>query len=292
MTQITNNMWSGNLNSGAYWGLVRNIGPYEETTEDQRRMNSQAGGPHAGHGNWMQSFNPHPYIQTTPPTPMYKYYDLQVVDNVDDIAHIPYDLKIPGITKSGSDRPSINGKSNKQLAKLLSLMPKGGDGNEGDHGVKPKINADGTIETTYNDVFPRQVRITKPYNGQDTEMEGDYMPRNEDHNRDADSSSVLESRFSTASSGNSSTIDRFQSRYDGIFEGHPGRAPSTDGLDSLLQHSHNAFQDYRDVKQQLSSGTTSSTSSRRPSTSDYSMHSGQSHTSLGFGNKGPGTWGL
>lgn len=44
--------------NGTYWGLVRHIGPYEETSEDQRRANSRAGGPHAGNGNWMQTFNP------------------------------------------------------------------------------------------------------------------------------------------------------------------------------------------------------------------------------------------
>lgn len=44
--------------NGTYWGLVRHIGPWAGTTEDERRANSRAGGPHAGHGNWMQTFNP------------------------------------------------------------------------------------------------------------------------------------------------------------------------------------------------------------------------------------------
>lgn len=44
--------------NGTYWGLVRHIGPWKDTPEDQRRANSRSGGPHAGHGNWMQTFNP------------------------------------------------------------------------------------------------------------------------------------------------------------------------------------------------------------------------------------------
>jgi len=44
--------------NGTYWGLVRHIGPYAGTAEDERRANSRSGGPHAGHGNWMQTFNP------------------------------------------------------------------------------------------------------------------------------------------------------------------------------------------------------------------------------------------
>ena len=44
--------------NGSYWGLTRHIGPFTPTTEDARRANSRAGGPHAGNGNWMQTFNP------------------------------------------------------------------------------------------------------------------------------------------------------------------------------------------------------------------------------------------
>ena len=44
--------------NGSYWGLTRHIGPFTPTSEDARRANSRAGGPHAGNGNWMQTFNP------------------------------------------------------------------------------------------------------------------------------------------------------------------------------------------------------------------------------------------
>jgi len=52
--------------SGLSWGLCRKIGPAEGTPVGKREENSYGG--HAGHGNWWQSFDPHPFIQTLPPS--------------------------------------------------------------------------------------------------------------------------------------------------------------------------------------------------------------------------------
>lgn len=52
--------------SGLSWGLCRKIGPAEGTPIGKREENSYGG--HAGHGNWWQSFDPHPFIQTLPPS--------------------------------------------------------------------------------------------------------------------------------------------------------------------------------------------------------------------------------
>jgi hypothetical protein len=100
--------WSGTGN-GAYWGLSRKIGPWKTTTADEIRANSRAGGPHAGHGNWWNSFNPHPYIQTRPPSKPYNYSSPAVVAQID--FEPPAGMKIPGIKGRGSRvRRSVNSK--------------------------------------------------------------------------------------------------------------------------------------------------------------------------------------
>lgn len=67
---------SGAWNSSSIlqgYGLMAVIGAYEPTREDVKRLNSRSGGEHAGHGNWMQTFNPKPVIKKGPPTKVYEY---------------------------------------------------------------------------------------------------------------------------------------------------------------------------------------------------------------------------
>lgn len=67
---------SGAWNSSSIlqgYGLMAVIGAYEPTREDVKRLNSRSGGEHAGHGNWMQTFNPKPVIKNGPPTKVYEY---------------------------------------------------------------------------------------------------------------------------------------------------------------------------------------------------------------------------
>jgi len=98
----TTSSWSGN-NNGAYWGLTRKIGPYKETPADVQRLNSQAGGPHAGHGNWWQSFDPHPYIQTKhTPGNSYKYVDSPDVVTKEIYVKPHPGMKTPGRGMSGA----------------------------------------------------------------------------------------------------------------------------------------------------------------------------------------------
>lgn len=90
--------WSGTENPA--WGLTTKVGPWKETPADLQKFNSRAGGPHAGHGNWFQSFNPKPYIQTmpTPGIPNYTTKDVVMPEDFD----VPRGMKIPGINKAGS----------------------------------------------------------------------------------------------------------------------------------------------------------------------------------------------
>jgi len=67
---------SGAWNSSSIlqgYGLMATIGPYEPTKADVKRFNSRSGGAHAGHGNWMQTFNPRPVIKDGPPSKVYDY---------------------------------------------------------------------------------------------------------------------------------------------------------------------------------------------------------------------------
>ena len=95
----TSGAWNGNEN-GAYWGLTRKIGPWTSTKEDVKRMNSQAGGPHAGHANWYTSAEFHPYIQSKVPKNFLKYVVSPDVMTSEDMKP-PTGMKIPGISKSG-----------------------------------------------------------------------------------------------------------------------------------------------------------------------------------------------
>jgi hypothetical protein len=90
--------WSGSDN--AAWGLTTKVGPWKETPADLQKFNSRAGGPHAGHGNWYQSFNPKPYIQTLP-TPGIPYYRINELVTSEDF-ETPRGLKIPGVNRAGS----------------------------------------------------------------------------------------------------------------------------------------------------------------------------------------------
>ena len=84
--------------NGTYWGLVRHIGPYEDTTEDQRRANSRSGGPHAGNGNWMMTLKPTRSGQTETEQP-YHYSDAAVVTDFDVLG--PAIGKVPGARIGG-----------------------------------------------------------------------------------------------------------------------------------------------------------------------------------------------
>ncbi len=93
--------WGGPSQLGeTYWGLSRKIGPWTATAADARR--TQSGGPHAGHGNWWQSYNPKPYIQTTPVTGLPKYKTFDVVFDID--FETPLDAKIPAIKGNRTKR--------------------------------------------------------------------------------------------------------------------------------------------------------------------------------------------
>ncbi len=68
---------------GSYWGLTRQIGPYKPTSIDKARAHSQHNGAHAGHADHQLSMNPHPYIQTRPPSKPFEYLETSVVLNLD-----------------------------------------------------------------------------------------------------------------------------------------------------------------------------------------------------------------
>ena len=110
----TTRSWSGQTNPA--WGLNTKVGPWKETPADLQKFNSRAGGPHAGNGNWMQSFNPHPYIQTMPTPGLPNYTTSDVVMNED--FDVPRGMKIPGINKAGSK--GITGKVDKLVDNLFS----------------------------------------------------------------------------------------------------------------------------------------------------------------------------
>jgi len=88
------NPWGG----GAAWGLTTNVGPWDSTPKDLREYNSRAGGPHAGHGNWMQTYTPHPYIQTKPNSNQYNYVDGPAINVHEDFKATQ---RIPGLKKPG-----------------------------------------------------------------------------------------------------------------------------------------------------------------------------------------------
>lgn len=125
----TSGSWSGT--TGSYWGLSRKIGPWKSTPLDEVRANSRAGGPHSGHGNWWQSFNPHPYIQTRPTSKPYNY-----VQVIEDEFEPPVGMKIPG-AKGGKGSRVRRDVSSKQLI-----------GGEGD--VKPLNEKDGNYQFKRN----------------------------------------------------------------------------------------------------------------------------------------------
>lgn len=110
------------------WGLASRDGPWSATPRDKQILNSRSGGEHPGHGNWMQTFNPKPYIQTKPSSKQYKYNDganIFVSENFET----PLDLKIPGINKSGK-RGTAGGRIN-------------GDYSKSPYGVKGSKNYNG-----------------------------------------------------------------------------------------------------------------------------------------------------
>lgn len=110
----TTRSWSGQTNPA--WGLTTKVGPWKETPADLQKFNSRAGGPHAGHGNWMQSFNPNPYIQTMP-TPGLPYYTTSDVVMREDF-DVPRGMKIPGVNRAASK--GITGKVDKLVDNLFS----------------------------------------------------------------------------------------------------------------------------------------------------------------------------
>ena len=71
-TQYQQGAWNSSSILQGY-GLMAVIGPTEPTPADIKRLNSRSGGAHAGHGNWMQTFNPRPVIKDGPPTKVYDY---------------------------------------------------------------------------------------------------------------------------------------------------------------------------------------------------------------------------
>lgn len=71
-TQYQTGSWTSSSILAGY-GLTAVIGPQEPTSADVKRLNSRAGGPHSGHGNWMQTFNPRPIQKSGRPKKMYNY---------------------------------------------------------------------------------------------------------------------------------------------------------------------------------------------------------------------------
>jgi hypothetical protein len=169
----TTRSWSGSTNPA--WGLTTKVGPWKETPADLQKFNSRAGGPHAGHGNWMQSFNPHPYIQTmpTPGLPNYVTSDVVMPEDFD----VPRGLKIPGLNKAGSK--GITGKAGKLVDNLQS--------NYGLRGSDPQNGAQGNgLENLKepkksDNAFPNRVLSKQMYTSP-LEMDLDFTsnPRNSD----------------------------------------------------------------------------------------------------------------
>ena len=108
----TSRSWSGKGNP--VWGLTTKSGPWKSTPKDLKEFNSRSGGPHAGNGNWMQQFNPHPYIQTMPTSGL-PYYTTSDVVTKEDYAP-PAGLKIPGITRINM-KGMAGGRSQKDIMK-------------------------------------------------------------------------------------------------------------------------------------------------------------------------------
>lgn len=112
----TSGSWSGT--SGSYWGLSRKIGPWKSTPLDEVKANSRAGGPHSGHGNWWQSFNPHPYIQTRPTSKTYSY-----VQVMEDEFEPPVGMKIPGAKGGKGSRVRRDVYSKQLIGGEVDLKP-------------------------------------------------------------------------------------------------------------------------------------------------------------------------
>lgn len=100
----------------AGYGLAGKDGPWAATPRDKKILNSRVGGEHAGHGNWMQSFNPKPYIQTRPSSKQYHYQDGPDI-HVEGKFEVAPESRIPGITRSsmktitGNRPPNLKTKS-------------------------------------------------------------------------------------------------------------------------------------------------------------------------------------
>lgn len=160
----TTRSWSGQSNPA--WGLTTKVGPWKETPADLQKFNSRAGGPHAGHGNWMQSFNPHPYIQTmpTPGLPNYVTSDVVMPEDFD----VPRGMKIPGVNKMGSKGAS----GVRTVSDTLSSK-------YGVNGSNPQNGAQGNglenlKETKKDDnAFPKRI-LTKPMTTSPLGMDIDF----------------------------------------------------------------------------------------------------------------------
>ena len=112
-----NTSWSG-LNNGVYWGLVRVIGPSAPTSEDDRRANSRAGGPHAGHGNWMQHWSK-PWVQSLMPEKPFKYIDQGDVVTQFDIK-MPAQATVVGARHGGPK--GLLGKNARDIARYTNKV--------------------------------------------------------------------------------------------------------------------------------------------------------------------------
>jgi hypothetical protein len=161
----TTRSWSGKANPA--WGLTTKVGPWTSTPADIQKYNSRAGGPHAGHGNWMQSFNPKPYIQTKP-TAGLPYYGLDNVITQEDF-EVPRGLKIPGLNKAGGK--GMTGKADKLVDNLHSKFglrgsdPQNGAQGNGRENLKAPEKKDSSI-------IPRV--LSKPMVTSPTSMEFEF----------------------------------------------------------------------------------------------------------------------
>lgn len=104
--------WNGASNPA--WGLVTKIGPYKMTSKDQKKLNSRAGGPHAGHANFFYSFRPDVFIKSSYLPPVYINTSVLTAEDYE----APKGLKIPGINRGGSNsKTGITGKRIEEIYK-------------------------------------------------------------------------------------------------------------------------------------------------------------------------------
>lgn len=101
-------------------GLAGKDGPWSATSRDKQILNSRNNGPHAGNGNWFQSFNPKPYIQTKPSSKQYNYQDGPGI-HVKEHFEVPIDSRIPGIKRSKMNNIVGPGRNNYKSKSMFGI---------------------------------------------------------------------------------------------------------------------------------------------------------------------------